>query len=112
MAANDLAPGVARSSAAMVLIVHDKQALAFYMKDFHYLKIDLAYKDLIFFSLFPASYGPKDNMVTIFRWIWRNEGPRGLYRGITPNFMKVIPAVSISYVVYENVRKFLGVEMT
>ncbi|XP_003742296.1 calcium-binding mitochondrial carrier protein SCaMC-2 [Galendromus occidentalis] len=41
-----------------------------------------------------------------------NEGPRGLYRGIAPNFMKVAPAVSISYVVYEHVRKALGVEMT
>ena len=51
-------------------------------------------------------------MSGLFRVILKNEGPRGLYRGITPNFMKVIPAVSISYVVYENVRKFLGVEMT
>jgi solute carrier family 25 phosphate transporter 23/24/25/41 len=37
------------------------------------------------------------------------EGPRGLYRGIAPNFLKVAPAVSISYVVYESVRKKLGV---
>ncbi len=51
-------------------------------------------------------------MVGLFKSILNNEGPRGLYRGITPNFMKVIPAVSISYVVYEHVRKFLGVEMT
>ncbi len=53
-----------------------------------------------------------DTMVGLFKSILNNEGPRGLYRGITPNFMKVIPAVSISYVVYEHVRKFLGVEMT
>uniref|UniRef100_A0A5F8GJT7 EF-hand domain-containing protein n=1 Tax=Monodelphis domestica TaxID=13616 RepID=A0A5F8GJT7_MONDO len=32
----------------------------------------------------------------------------GLFR-ITPNFMKVIPAVSISYIVYENVKQALGV---
>uniref|UniRef100_A0A0N4ZD20 Calcium-binding mitochondrial carrier protein SCaMC-3 n=1 Tax=Parastrongyloides trichosuri TaxID=131310 RepID=A0A0N4ZD20_PARTI len=47
-----------------------------------------------------------------FRHILRNEGITGLYRGITPNFMKVIPAVSISYVVYENVRKHLGAHMS
>ena len=47
-----------------------------------------------------------------FRYILRNEGPVGLYRGILPNFMKVIPAVSISYVVYENVRKRLGATMS
>uniref|UniRef100_A0A673NL97 Calcium-binding mitochondrial carrier protein SCaMC-3-like n=1 Tax=Sinocyclocheilus rhinocerous TaxID=307959 RepID=A0A673NL97_9TELE len=33
----------------------------------------------------------------------------GLYRGIAPNFLKVIPAVSISYVVYEHMKKALGV---
>uniref|UniRef100_A0A0N5B3F6 Calcium-binding mitochondrial carrier SAL1 n=1 Tax=Strongyloides papillosus TaxID=174720 RepID=A0A0N5B3F6_STREA len=47
-----------------------------------------------------------------FRHILKNEGFTGLYRGITPNFMKVIPAVSISYVVYENVRKHLGAKMS
>ncbi|CAD5229607.1 unnamed protein product [Bursaphelenchus okinawaensis] len=53
-----------------------------------------------------------DTMVGQFRYIIRNEGPAGLYRGITPNFMKVIPAVSISYVVYESVRKQLGATMS
>ncbi len=66
----------------------------------------------MFFLYFAATLGKDDNMVGLFRTIWKNEGPRGLYRGITPNFMKVIPSVSISYVMYESVRKFLGVEMT
>ncbi len=56
--------------------------------------------------------GTADTMVGMFRTILETEGPRGLYRGITPNFIKVAPAVSISYVVYEHVRKLLGVEMT
>ena len=47
-------------------------------------------------------------MLSLFRAIYSNEGVRGLYRGIAPNFMKVIPAVSIGYVVYENVKKALG----
>uniref|UniRef100_A0A671P2G4 Calcium-binding mitochondrial carrier protein SCaMC-3-like n=1 Tax=Sinocyclocheilus anshuiensis TaxID=1608454 RepID=A0A671P2G4_9TELE len=38
-----------------------------------------------------------------------HEGVPGLYRGIAPNFLKVIPAVSISYVVYEHMKKALGV---
>lgn len=38
------------------------------------------------------------------------EGFFGLYRGILPNFMKVIPAVSISYVVYEYMRSGLGIQ--
>ncbi|KAH8289143.1 hypothetical protein KR054_000974, partial [Drosophila jambulina] len=36
-----------------------------------------------------------------FRKIVSQEGLMGLYRGIMPNFLKVLPAVSISYVVYE-----------
>lgn len=51
-------------------------------------------------------------MMSVFREIWVKEGVAGLYRGITPNFMKVAPAVSISYVVYERCREALGVTMS
>lgn len=51
-------------------------------------------------------------MVGAFRRILQTEGPLGLYRGITPNFIKVLPAVSISYVVYEYSSRALGVNMT
>lgn len=50
-----------------------------------------------------------DNMVSLLTRIFREDGVRGLYRGLAPNFMKVAPAVSISYVVYENLRMGLGV---
>uniref|UniRef100_A0AAQ4PMU4 EF-hand domain-containing protein n=1 Tax=Gasterosteus aculeatus aculeatus TaxID=481459 RepID=A0AAQ4PMU4_GASAC len=48
-------------------------------------------------------------MSGLFRQILQSEGPTGLYRGLAPNFLKVIPAVSISYVVYEHLKKQLGV---
>ncbi|KAK2581123.1 hypothetical protein KPH14_007938 [Odynerus spinipes] len=51
-------------------------------------------------------------MIGVFKDIIRREGLRGLYRGLTPNFLKVVPAVSISYVVYEHFRQALGVNMT
>lgn len=51
-------------------------------------------------------------MTSLFRHIVRTEGFAGLYRGITPNFIKVLPAVSISYVVYEYSSRALGVNMT
>ncbi|XP_013786684.1 calcium-binding mitochondrial carrier protein SCaMC-2-like [Limulus polyphemus] len=54
----------------------------------------------------------ENSMVSVFRGIVQREGFSGLYRGMTPNFMKVAPAVSISYVVYEHVRRMLGVSMT
>jgi len=46
------------------------------------------------------------------RYILNSEGFPGLYRGMIPNFFKVIPAVAISWVVYESTRKFLGATMT
>ncbi|KAM4876308.1 mitochondrial adenyl nucleotide antiporter SLC25A25 isoform 2-T2 [Thomomys bottae] len=53
---------------------------------------------------------PEVTMSSLFRHILRTEGAFGLYRGLAPNFMKVIPAVSISYVVYENLKITLGVQ--
>ncbi|KAL2723831.1 calcium-binding mitochondrial carrier protein SCaMC-2 isoform X1 [Vespula maculifrons] len=53
-----------------------------------------------------------NTMIGVFKDILKREGIRGLYRGITPNFLKVAPAVSISYVVYEHFRQALGVNMT
>lgn len=38
----------------------------------------------------------------------RGEGYKGLYKGLTPNLLKVVPAVSISYVVYDNSKRLLG----
>ncbi|KAL8732494.1 MAG: hypothetical protein Q9166_002708 [cf. Caloplaca sp. 2 TL-2023] len=38
----------------------------------------------------------------------RGEGVRGLFKGITPNLLKVVPAVSITYVVYDNSKRILG----
>ncbi|XP_029024484.1 calcium-binding mitochondrial carrier protein SCaMC-2-B [Betta splendens] len=56
--------------------------------------------------------GPQMSMTGLFRHILRSEGTRGLYRGLAPNFMKVVPSVSISYVVYENLKVTLRVQST
>jgi solute carrier family 25 phosphate transporter 23/24/25/41 len=37
----------------------------------------------------------------------RNEGVRGLYKGLTPNLLKVAPALSITWVCYENMKSLL-----
>ncbi|XP_044157603.1 calcium-binding mitochondrial carrier protein SCaMC-1 [Bufo gargarizans] len=52
---------------------------------------------------------PQLNMGGLFRKIIAKEGFLGLYRGIGPNFLKVLPAVSISYVVYEKMKVRLGI---
>lgn len=48
-------------------------------------------------------------MTGLIKKILAKDGFLGLYRGILPNFMKVIPAVSISYVVYEYMKTGLGI---
>ena len=53
-----------------------------------------------------------DTMTGMFKNIIKQDGLIGLYRGLAPNFLKVLPAVSISYVVYEETRKALGVKMS
>lgn len=55
----------------------------------------------------PMDSSDRDTMSKLLVRIWRNEGVRGLYRGLLPNIIKVVPAVSISYVVYENMKKTL-----
>lgn len=64
---------------------------------------------LPFFLKASADGTPQLTMVGQFKHIVSHEGVPGLYRGIAPNFLKVIPAVSISYVVYEHMKKALGV---
>ncbi|RDA92562.1 hypothetical protein CP533_0926 [Ophiocordyceps camponoti-saundersi (nom. inval.)] len=39
---------------------------------------------------------------------FRREGWRGFYKGLTPNLLKVAPALSITWVVYENSKRLLG----
>jgi len=43
----------------------------------------------------------KPQALTMFRDILRNEGFQGLYRGILPELLKVIPMVSVTFCVYE-----------
>lgn len=51
----------------------------------------------------------KLGFVSLAKKIVKKEGVAGLYRGIAPNFLKVLPAVSISYVIYERAKVALQV---
>ncbi|CAL5388399.1 unnamed protein product [Camellia sinensis] len=42
-----------------------------------------------------------------FSHILRTEGPRGLYRGILPEYYKVVPGVGIVFMTYETLKKLL-----
>ncbi|GFP86296.1 mitochondrial substrate carrier family protein b [Phtheirospermum japonicum] len=43
-----------------------------------------------------------------FRHIVRSEGFRGLYRGIMPEYYKVVPSVGIVFMTYETLKKLLS----
>lgn len=38
---------------------------------------------------------------------WREEGPRGFYRGLVPGVIRVMPATWVTFLVYENVKYLL-----
>ena len=59
-----------------------------------------------------ATDDSREGATALLRLIVEREGLRGLYRGLLPNFVKVLPAVSISYVVYERCLVFLNVKRT
>ncbi|CCX35433.1 putative Calcium dependent mitochondrial carrier protein [Taphrina deformans PYCC 5710] len=53
----------------------------------------------------PQTYtGPTD----VVRKTIQKEGYRGLWKGLLPNLLKVIPSVSISYLVYEKSKQYMG----
>ncbi|KAK6113137.1 Mitochondrial carrier family protein [Brugia pahangi] len=52
-----------------------------------------------------------DTMNGQMQYIWKNDGLYGFYRGLTANLVKAVPAVAISYYVYEYVRTGLGAPM-
>lgn len=51
-----------------------------------------------------ASYG------AVFRSIWRQEGWRGFYAGILPEYYKVVPGVAIAFCSYELLKRSLGAQ--
>ncbi len=43
-----------------------------------------------------------------FRHITRTEGLHGLYRGILPEYYKVVPSVGICFMTYETLKKLFA----
>lgn len=49
-------------------------------------------------------------MSDAFRRTFQCEGIRGFYKGLFPNLLKVVPSASITYMVYEAMKKSLDLE--
>jgi len=46
-------------------------------------------------------------LVSVTTDLFRNEGPRALYKGITPRVLRVAPGQAIVFTVYERVKKWI-----
>nr|CAH8848392.1 unnamed protein product [Trichobilharzia regenti] len=51
----------------------------------------------------------KSGLVKVVKNIVEHEGVSGLFRGLGPNILKVLPAVSVSYACYDQIKAFLNV---
>ncbi|XP_039696928.1 calcium-binding mitochondrial carrier protein SCaMC-1-like [Pteropus medius] len=47
-------------------------------------------------------------MIHLIQDIYNKEGKKGFFRGFTPNIIKVLPAVVISSITYEKVKRYFG----
>ncbi|CAH8481317.1 unnamed protein product [Dicrocoelium dendriticum] len=56
-----------------------------------------------------TSSAHKVGFIKLFGNIVKHEGFTGLFRGLGPNMLKVIPAVSVSYACYDEIRKLLHI---
>lgn len=50
-------------------------------------------------------------MVDCFVRTSREEGVGALFKGLVPNYVKVVPSIAIAFVTYEQVKDFLGAEL-
>lgn len=50
-------------------------------------------------------------MVDCFRKIVAEEGVSTLFRGLWPNYLKVVPSIAIAFVVYEQMKDLMGVNL-
>ncbi|KAL0984967.1 hypothetical protein UPYG_G00151240 [Umbra pygmaea] len=48
-----------------------------------------------------------NGVLDVVRRTWRNEGAVGFYKGMVPNLIRVTPACCITFLVYENMSRFL-----
>jgi solute carrier family 25 (mitochondrial ornithine transporter) member 2/15 len=69
----------------------------------------------LWIAIFPADViksrvqiqGISASMWSVGMDIYKKEGIRSLYNGLTPSVMRTIPATAVLFLVYENSKKFM-----
>ncbi len=56
----------------------------------------------------PGSAYQYNGSISAFKLIYANEGIRGFFKGMIPNYLKVAPAIGVSFVTYEWSKKILN----
>ncbi|KAI9012403.1 mitochondrial carrier domain-containing protein [Hyaloraphidium curvatum] len=56
----------------------------------------------------PGYPTPYRNTWDCVKSIWRTEGPRGFYKGMVANYLKIVPANAVAFVTYEIVKTGMG----
>ena len=44
--------------------------------------------------------------------VWTTDGPRGFYRGMGPNLIRVLPSSAVMFLVYENIKQVMTLART
>lgn len=44
-----------------------------------------------------------DGIIDCAKKIYRNEGARGFYKGLTPNMLRIFPSSGLFFLVYESI---------
>lgn len=50
-----------------------------------------------------------DGFIDCFKKIVEKEGPKGLFKGLVPCYLKVIPATAILFMTNERLKKWLNI---
>lgn len=53
-------------------------------------------------------HGHGHGLGSVVLGLWRGEGVRGFYKGLAPNLLRVLPSTCITFLVYENARRYLA----
>lgn len=91
-------------------------SVLFFYSRFLFDTFCVLFVDITFFMILRLQAQPTNStgaykgMSDVFWKTLRDEGFRGFYKGLIPNLLKVVPAASITYLVYENMKKSLDLE--